>query len=98
MYNRQDPRATFAALAVAACGAALVAGCGRPADIRPGDIRTYTVARTAATAPDAAAPAAAPRETAGLRYAVPAAGSPIAERPACGWPRSRSATRPRATR
>ena len=64
-------RPVHAAL-VAVLALALPSGCGRSTDVRPGDIRTYTVARPAA--PAAAAPAA-PRPTeprAAIRYEVPA--------------------------
>ncbi|MFM8985997.1 MAG: hypothetical protein ACKONH_08075 [Planctomycetia bacterium] len=53
------------AAAVAAVGLVLAAGCGRATDVRPGDIRTYVVARS----PEAPAPPTAP--SASIRYAVP---------------------------
>ncbi len=70
MSQRLHPPARFVALALAACVGSIATGCGRATDIRPGDIRTYSVARPAATT--VPAPAAAPREDAGLRYTVPA--------------------------
>lgn len=47
---------------------ALATGCGRASDVRPGDVRTYVVARPPA-APAGAAEAAEPG--AAIRYAVP---------------------------
>ncbi|MFM9058175.1 MAG: hypothetical protein ACKOSQ_03440 [Planctomycetaceae bacterium] len=65
MSQRPEPPPPSASVAVVA--AVLVAGCGRPADVRPGDIRSYTVAKSAVAPPQ---PAAAPAS--GLRYDVPA--------------------------
>lgn len=75
------PRQAFAlparlTAALACCCGGLAVGCVRSADVRPGDVRTYTVPRQPsgrlAEAPAAAEPAA-PRNAAagGLRYDVP---------------------------
>lgn len=69
MSHRLDPPPRFMTLALAACAGAIATGCGPATDVRPGDIRTYSVARAATTA--APGPTAAPREDAGLRYTVP---------------------------
>ncbi|MFM9024725.1 MAG: hypothetical protein ACKON7_05210 [Planctomycetaceae bacterium] len=73
MSHRLDLPATSAAPAAALCAALLAAGCRPPGEVRPGDIRTYSVARTAApvVAPVVAPAAAAPRAPA-VRYEVPA--------------------------
>jgi hypothetical protein len=61
-------RSIHAAL-VAVLAVASPTGCGRATDVRPGDIRTYTVPRSPATA--AAAPRPAEPRSA-VRYEVPA--------------------------
>ena len=61
---------------LACCCGGLAVGCARDADVRPGDVRTYTVPRPPAR-PLAEAPAATERPTPGgvgaerLRYEVP---------------------------
>jgi hypothetical protein len=49
----------------------VAAGCGREADIRPGDIRTYTIPRDAEPPPIVAAPPETPAAAAGLTYDTP---------------------------
>lgn len=57
---------------IVACVAVVTAGCGRATDVRPGDIRTYSVARPAPVTVAAAPPSGpADRRTAGVRYEVP---------------------------
>lgn len=71
---RQDSAlaAGCAATAALACLIGLAGGCGREGEIRPGDIRTYTVPRVVAGPIQPAPTAAAARGTAGpLRYDVP---------------------------
>jgi hypothetical protein len=64
------PRRRGAAIATVA--ALLVSGgCGREADIRPGDIRTYTIPRDAEPPPVVAAPPETPAAAAGLTFDVP---------------------------
>jgi len=54
---------------MAVCAVLVASGCGRATDVRPGDIRTYSVARPATSD---VAPAAAPdRGQAAIRYEVP---------------------------
>lgn len=67
MTHRFAPHPSLAL--AAACVTAAVAGCGSAADVRPGDIRTYSVARTAAP-PPVATPPSSPASPA-VRYAVP---------------------------
>jgi hypothetical protein len=59
---------------VLACLVPLAGGCGRDADVRPGDIRSYAVPRGLESEPIAAAPRQSAAPAAGgerLRYEVP---------------------------
>lgn len=68
--SRSLRRAT--ALGLVLCVAAASAGCGRDADIRPGDVRVYTVpAGAEPAAPVAARPPEEPRADRRLSYDVP---------------------------
>ena len=71
MSHRLDHPSPAAAPAVAVCAAILAVGCRPPGDVRPGDIRAYSVPRIAAPAgvPGAAAAPAPPARA--LRYDVP---------------------------
>ena len=53
----------------ALCAAVQAAGCRPPGEVRPDDIRTYTVARSATPAPATSAPAASLAPA--VRYEVP---------------------------
>lgn len=67
-----QPRSHLHAVALGLAGCLLAAGCGRDADIRPGDIRVYTV--PAGAEPPAVVAARDPRPAAGDRrisYEVP---------------------------
>lgn len=66
--DRPFPRAV-----IVACLAVVPAGCGRATDVRPGDIRTYSVAKPAPVTVATTAPASGPadRRTANVRYEVP---------------------------
>lgn len=69
MRRPQHSPTRFAVHAVAGCTALLAAGCGRSADIRHDDVRTYSVPREPApvVSTPVVGPAAAPRP----RYEVP---------------------------
>ena len=60
------------AAAAVSVACVLAAGCGRDADIRPGDIRAYTIPRDAEPPPVVAAmPESPPAATAGLTHVTP---------------------------
>lgn len=63
------PHRPLPPLVIAAYAAALAGGCTPATDVRPGDIRTYSVAKTAPSATPAVRPT--PRSDA-IRYDVPA--------------------------
>lgn len=69
MSHRLDLPAMSAAPAAALCAALVAGGCRPSGEVRPGDIRTYSVARAAAPA---VAPAAVAPRASVVRYEVPA--------------------------
>lgn len=72
MSHRLASPVRRASLAVPmACAMMLPAGCGSPADVRPGDVRTYSVPRPSVTAAPPAPTTARGTPRAGVRYEVP---------------------------
>lgn len=72
MSPRLDRSAPSAVSVTALCVVAWAAGCRRSDEVRPGDIRTYSVARSASPTVAAAVPAPpAESRTAAVRYEVP---------------------------